>query len=63
MLLILIIIALVFLISEVKLENIMLENNTPDASVKIIDFGLSTKFLPSKGDPMTARVGTVYTMA
>jgi len=48
---------------DLKLENIMLENNSPDASVKIIDFGLSTKFLPSKGDPLTARVGTVYTMA
>lgn len=40
----------------------MFESNEPDAQVKIIDFGLSTKYL----DPnaiINDRVGTVYTMA
>ncbi|GFH56531.1 hypothetical protein CTEN210_13007 [Chaetoceros tenuissimus] len=47
---------------DLKFENVMFESNEPDAQVKIIDFGLSTKYL----DPnaiINDRVGTVYTMA
>lgn len=41
-----------------KFENIMFENRSPDAEIKLIDFGLSKKFLP--GDQyMTEGVGTV----
>jgi calcium-dependent protein kinase len=47
---------------DLKFENIMFENNSPSARVKIIDFGLSKKFL-GKPSYMTERVGTVYTMA
>jgi serine/threonine protein kinase len=47
----------------VKLENIMFANNKPGAEVKIIDFGLATKYLSDDYKRMTDRVGTVYTMA
>lgn len=47
---------------DLKFENIMFESSRNDASVKIIDFGLSKKFLGSPGI-MTDRVGTIYTMA
>lgn len=40
----------------------MFENNGPDAAIKVIDFGLSRKFLPQDGY-MTEGVGTIYTMA
>lgn len=47
---------------DLKFENIMFENKNPDAEIKVIDFGLSKKFLP--GDNyMTEGVGTIYTMA
>ena len=39
----------------------MFESNHPDAEIKIIDFGLATKFLPNK--EITDKVGTLYTMA
>jgi len=41
----------------------MFESTDRKAAIKIIDFGLSAKFIPSKFEPMTARVGTVYTMS
>jgi len=47
---------------DLKFENIMFENNSPDAEIKVIDFGLSTKFLPEDRF-MTEGVGTIYTMA
>lgn len=53
---------ILYLYGPVKFENVMFESNEPDAQVKIIDFGLSTKYL----DPsviINDRVGTVYTMA
>lgn len=45
-----------------KFENVMFESSATDANVKVIDFGLSKKYL----DPNSIirdRVGTVYTMA
>ena len=35
----------------------------PSAEIKIIDFGLATKFLSNEYKVMTARVGTLYSMA
>ena len=32
----------------VKFENIMFESKSPDAEIKVIDFGLSKKFVSSK---------------
>ena len=50
--------------NTVKYENIMFENDTPDAEIKVIDFGLSKKFVSGKEDDvMTEGVGTIYTMA
>jgi serine/threonine protein kinase len=40
----------------------MFENKTEHAAVKVIDFGLSKKFI-GKAEYMTERVGTIYTMA
>mmetsp|Transcript_18327 Transcript_18327/g.24316 ORF Transcript_18327/g.24316 Transcript_18327/m.24316 type:complete len:540 (-) Transcript_18327:290-1909(-) len=48
---------------DLKFENIMFENTSPDAVIKVIDFGLSKKFLPGTLDTMTEGVGTIYTMA
>ena len=47
----------------VKLENIMFENNDPDAEIKVIDFGLSHKFISNEKKTMTQLAGTIYTMA
>mmetsp|Transcript_1637 Transcript_1637/g.2346 ORF Transcript_1637/g.2346 Transcript_1637/m.2346 type:complete len:597 (+) Transcript_1637:176-1966(+) len=47
---------------DIKYENIMFESDEPDSQVKVIDFGLSKKFVDKPG-VMTDRVGTVYTMA
>ena len=43
---------------DLKLENIMFEDDSPTADIKVIDFGLSKKF---SGQPglMTERVGTM----
>lgn len=46
---------------DLKFENIMWESQHPDAQVKLIDFGLSKKYLP--GSVMREGVGTIYTMA
>jgi calcium-dependent protein kinase len=48
---------------DLKLENIMFEDDSPNASVKLIDFGLSTKYLSNEYKYMRERVGTVYTMS
>lgn len=47
---------------DLKFENIMFESTREDARIKVIDFGLSKKFI---GEPkyMTECVGTIYTMA
>jgi calcium-dependent protein kinase len=47
----------------VKYENIMFENDGPNAEIKVIDFGLSKKFAPGTDPEMNEGVGTVYTMA
>lgn len=46
----------------VKFENIMFSSKDPNASIKVIDFGLSKKYLDPSID-ITDYVGTVYTMA
>lgn len=47
---------------DLKFENIMFESTAPGATIKIIDFGLSKKFIGKTGT-MTERVGTIYTMS
>lgn len=47
---------------DIKFENIMFESKHPDAAVKLIDFGLSKKYL-KKNRVLVDRVGTIYTMA
>lgn len=46
---------------DLKMENILFESQSRDAEIKIIDFGLSSKF--RHGEYMHQGVGTVYTMA
>eukprot|EP00586_Coscinodiscus_wailesii_P005068 CAMPEP_0172488816 /NCGR_PEP_ID=MMETSP1066-20121228/18538_1 /TAXON_ID=671091 /ORGANISM="Coscinodiscus wailesii, Strain CCMP2513" /LENGTH=517 /DNA_ID=CAMNT_0013256285 /DNA_START=71 /DNA_END=1624 /DNA_ORIENTATION=+ len=48
---------------DLKMDNIMFENKEPDAVIKVIDFGLATKYLSDEYRVMRDRVGTVYTMA
>ena len=45
---------------DLKLENVVLDKAS---TIKIIDFGLATKYLSEEHKVMTDRVGTVYTMA
>jgi len=47
---------------DLKFENIMFESRHPEAEIKVIDFGLSKKYLPGN-EMMTEGVGTIYTMA
>lgn len=46
---------------DLKFENIMWESKHKEAEIKLIDFGLSKKYLP--GRYMSEGVGTIYTMA
>jgi calcium-dependent protein kinase len=46
---------------DIKLQNIMLENSQTDAQIKIIDFGLGTRFIGAT--PMKTRCGTLYSTA
>ena len=46
---------------DLKYENIMFETTSAHSEIKVIDFGLSKKFLSEKPGVMTERVGTVYT--
>jgi calcium-dependent protein kinase len=55
---------------DLKLENFIFENQSPDAEIKLIDFGLSTKYASGGGLPagdslrrMTTMVGTPYYIA
>jgi len=41
----------------------MFESREPNARIKVLDFGLSKKFMPGSSGIMTEWVGTVYTMA
>jgi len=47
---------------DLKFENIMFESSSPTAEIKVIDFGLSKKYLP-EAPRMMEGVGTIYTMA
>uniref|UniRef100_A0A7S1LSK5 non-specific serine/threonine protein kinase n=1 Tax=Alexandrium catenella TaxID=2925 RepID=A0A7S1LSK5_ALECA len=46
---------------DIKPENFLLQNSSPDAALKMIDFGLARTFEP--GVPMSTRVGTAYYVA
>lgn len=46
---------------DIKPENFLLQNSSPGAALKMIDFGLARTFAP--GQPMTTRVGTAYYVA
>lgn len=48
---------------DLKFENVMFENSSPEAEVKVIDFGLSKKFANDKIGLMHEGVGTLYSMA
>jgi len=48
---------------DLKFENIMFENKSPEAEIKVIDFGLSKKFVSSRLGIMKEGVGTLYSMA
>ena len=50
---------------DLKLENIVFDKDPkdPTTEIKVIDFGLATKFLSNEYKQMTARVGTLYSMA
>ena len=48
---------------DLKFENIIFENKNKGAEIKVIDFGLSKKFVSSKVGTMHDRVGTLYSMS
>jgi serine/threonine protein kinase len=48
---------------DLKYENVLFKNDSPDADIKIIDFGLSTKLMKKNAATIGERVGTVYSMA
>ncbi|GMH78604.1 hypothetical protein TL16_g07869 [Triparma laevis f. inornata] len=47
---------------DLKFENIMFESSHPEAEIKVIDFGLSKKYVP-EAPHLVDGVGTIYTMA
>ena len=47
---------------DLKLENIMFENEHPDAVIKVIDFGLSKEY-SQKDNILSERIGTLYSMS
>lgn len=46
---------------DLKLENILFEHNSPNAQIKILDFGLSEQFDPEEG--VHTACGTIYALA
>jgi len=46
---------------DIKLQNILLENDQPNAQIKLIDFGFGTRFIGAT--PLRTRCGTPYTTA
>ena len=52
-----------FYFYTISSPSILFEDDSPGASVKLIDFGLATKYLSNEYKYMRERVGTVYTMS
>jgi len=48
---------------DIKPENFLLSNKTPEAEIKVIDFGLAHRFEKGKSDPMKTKAGTPYYVA
>ena len=48
---------------DLKLENCVFEHTGPHARVRLIDFGLATKYLSDEYKSMRERVGTLYSMS
>jgi serine/threonine protein kinase len=49
---------------DIKCENIMFESDSTDSEVKVIDFGLSKRYIKaSRNYLMHCKVGTAYTMS
>lgn len=46
---------------DLKLENILFEHSSPNAEIKILDFGLSEQFDPEEG--VDTLCGTIYALA
>lgn len=46
---------------DIKAENLLFENREPDSPLKLIDFGVSTKYVDSK--KMKETLGTAYYIA
>lgn len=44
---------------DIKAENLLFENQNQDANVKLIDFGVSTKFIQGSSEKMKETLGTV----
>ena len=44
---------------DLKAENLLFENSRPDSSLKLIDFGVSTKFKQGQNKKMKETLGTV----
>lgn len=51
--------------SVLNFQNIVFDKDPkdPTAEIQVIDFGLATRFLSDQYKTMTARVGTLYSMA
>lgn len=48
---------------DIKPENFLLQNKTPEAEIKVIDFGLAKAFEPGAGQVMRTKAGTPYYVA
>lgn len=52
-----------FVHRDIKPENFLMQNETKEAEIKVIDFGLAKEFNPKKDPPMKSRAGTPYYVA
>jgi len=48
---------------DLKYENILFKNDSPDADIKIIDFGLSAKSMQKDAAAIDNHIGAIYSMA
>lgn len=48
---------------DIKLENFLFADKSPDSEIKLIDFGLSKRFNPKTPAKLTSFVGTVFYIA